>query len=117
MIKLKEGMDVSWKALKEADEKYNDSKSKSHVKKAWEIYNRLYDDRYNSNNLLDSIVQNYLKLEHSTTTGSGHFNDFSTKLSKISSEISRIGSDTKYISQELDYAEKASQKQCNWFWC
>lgn len=121
MLKLKEGMDVSWKALKEADKKYTDSQSKTHVKKAWDIYNRLYNDRYNSNNLLDSIVQNYFKLEDSTTTGSGHFNDFTSKLSKIDSEILRIGSDTKYISQELDYAQKASEKtsqnQCNWFWC
>jgi len=37
-------------------------------------------------------------------------------LSNTDSKLSQIGSKMKYISQELDYAKKAS-KQCSWFWC
>ncbi|AJW71225.1 hypothetical protein [Nitrosopumilus adriaticus] len=118
ILKLEEGMDTTWKYLKEADAKYSESQSKHHVQKAWDLYNKLYDQRVKLQKILEDNVSIYLLLESKTKTSSyDHFKEFSSKFSKVSSEISQIGSDMKYISQELEYAEKVSKNQCTWLWC
>ena len=125
ILELKDGMNISWKYLKEAEQKYTNSKAKQHVEKAWQVYNKLYDKRYNTNEDLDKVVENYLRLENQEKSSNYNYHyQLSSKLSEINSEISIIGSDMKYISQELDYAEKAhnsqktaSEKQCFLFWC
>jgi len=117
ILKLKDGMDATWNHLKDAETKYTESQSKTHLEKAWEIYNQLYSQRNTEKTKLDGIVSNYLNLEEQTsTTPINYFDQFSKSLSNTDSKLSQIGSKMKYISQELDYAKKAS-KQCSWFWC
>lgn len=125
LLKLKDGMDTTWGYLDDAKTKYTDSQSKQHVTKAWNLYNKLYDQRQNAMENLNDVTSNYLRLEEQKSNSvNNYFNEFSTKLNLINSEISKIGSDMKYISQELEYAEKAQNsqkqkeaKQCFLFWC
>jgi hypothetical protein len=125
ILKLKDGLNVSKNSLYDADKKYTNSESKNHVEKAWQVYNKLNDKRINSMNALNAIVETYLNLENKQKTSNwNHYNQYTNHLKTINSEITSIGNDMKYISQELDYAEKAQNeekskpaKQCSWFWC
>ncbi|MBC8501906.1 MAG: hypothetical protein H8D35_02125 [Nitrosopumilus sp.] len=125
MLKLKDRMDTTWSYLDSAKSKYTDSQSKQHVTKAWNLYNKLYDQKSNTIQNLDDVTSDYLRLEEQKNNiGKNYFNDFSTKLAGINYEITKIGTDMKYISQELDHAEKAQhsqkqkeEKQCFLFWC
>jgi hypothetical protein len=125
MLKLKDGLDVSWKYLKDADKKYTDSQSKKYVEKAWTVYNKLYDERITSMKTLDTLVKNYLDLEFKQKTSNWNYYDqYMRNLKTINSEITSIGNDMKYISQELENAKKIQneenqkhEKQCSWFWC
>jgi len=125
ILKLKDGLNVSKNSLYDADKKYTNSESKNHVEKAWQVYNKLNDKRINSMNALNVIVETYLNLENKQKTSNwNYYNQYTNHLKTINSEIASIGNDMKYISQELDYAEKAQNKekskpakQCSWFWC
>lgn len=132
ILELKDGMDVTWNYIKEAEQKYTSSQSKSHVEKAWNLYNKLYNQRYNTNENLNRIVEDYLSLEDkSSSSSTDQFSMFSSRLGKIIGEVSIIGDNMKYISQELEYAAKYAhsdtsseniqksepEKQCFLFWC
>jgi len=125
ILKLKDGLNVSKNSLYDADKKYTNSESKNHVEKAWQVYNKLNDKRINLMNALNVIVETYLNLENKQKTSNwNYYNQYINHLKTIDSEITSIGNDMKYISKELDYAEKAQNKekpkpakQCSWFWC
>jgi len=125
ILKLKDGLNVSKNSLYDADKKYTNSESKNHVEKAWQVYNKLNDKRINSMNALNVIVETYLNLENKQKTSNwNYYNQYTNNLKTINSAITSIGNDMKYISQELDYAEKVQNeekskqaKQCSWFWC
>lgn len=123
ILKLKEKMDSMWSNLNDAKNKHTNSQSKQHIEKAWKIYNKLYDQRYNSMSSLDSITSDYMRLEDKANTSAwDYFGEFSKKISKVNSDIDEINSQIKYITQELDYAEAQSKvisdsKQCFLFWC
>ena len=127
-FKLKDGMNVTWKYLEDANSKYTDSQAKKHVEKAWNLYNKLYNQRIDSAKSLEEVISSYLRLKDQTKASNwSHYQEFAGKLDKINSSISKIGSDMKYISQELDYAEKAQnsakvqnpekEKSCVSWWC
>ncbi|MBT4327391.1 MAG: hypothetical protein HOD60_10905 [Candidatus Nitrosopelagicus sp.] len=107
ILKLKEGMDHTWNYLVDADKKYTNSQSKQHMEKAWKVYHKLYAQRSNTMTELNAIVAEYLIYENlKNSTSKNYYNEFVEKLSVISSKITKIGSEMKYISQELEYAKK-----------
>ncbi|WP_428325651.1 hypothetical protein [Nitrosopumilus sp.] len=121
LFKLKEGMNITWKYLDDANSKYTDYHAKKHVEKAWDLYNKLYDQRVTSGKFLERTISDYLHLQDQTKTSEwNHYKEFVSKFDKINSNISKIGSDMKYVSQELDYAEKSQNKIkeiCVSWWC
>ena len=63
---------------------------------------------------LNAIVAEYLIYENlKNSTSKNYYNEFVEKLSVISSKITKIGSEMKYISQELEYAKKTKWK--SWY--
>lgn len=126
LLKLKENMDITWGHMMDARKNYKSTQAQEHIGKAWDVYNGLYSKRNNLGKNLDGIVADFLKLENSASSyNNGNFNDYLNKLNSINSQITKIESDTKYISQELDYAKKAEDErnstskstQCFLFWC
>lgn len=130
LLKLKENMDAIWGHMMDVRKNYKSTQAQEHIDKAWDVYNGLYSKRNTLGKNLDGIVVDFLRFENSVDSyNNGNFNDYLNKLNSINSQITKINSDTKYISQELDYAKKAedernstsksakSGSQCFLFWC
>jgi hypothetical protein len=127
ILQLKENMDTTWGYMMDARKNYKSTQAKEHIDKAWDIYNKLYYKRNNLVKNLDEIVADFFRLENNAnSSNSGSFNDYINKLNSINSQTTKIESDTKYISQELDYAKKTEDKrnstsksgsQCFLSWC
>jgi len=125
-IQLESGFKISYDSLKKAEKEYTSSKSIKHIEKAWDVYRELASDfsltKEKSYGMGVSVLYD-LANKQDAVSFDRSFDDMSYEFSVIESMNKKIGSDMKYISQELTYAEKAqkeyeqSQKFCFLFWC
>ena len=123
MLEVKEKMDKTRSNIDNTN-KHTNSQSKNHIEKAWNLYNKLHEQRNNSVKSLEGVTIDYLNLENKiNSVPTNHFDELSDRISKVNSEISQIDSDIAYVSQELSYADQAQNmenpipKQCFLIWC
>lgn len=133
LLELQKGFFESYKSIKISYEQNQGERSKNHTDKAMEIYLQLsesLEDQYIGLRNIASQFSFAQVEENYPNVRKDAYEVLTQNLNDVNSNIEKIGSDMKYISQELDYAAKTHEeikiieepgiidkKTCFWFFC